>query len=195
MSVNDVSVEVENLGEPAEVNVHAFNHQEAEVTVIPHERVQHKITVRYFGQIVNGCPFDVMILPELEPEPEHPIPSLEALTLSKPKQGGRNSHGVQRDFNVIRSAHGTIHLSTNGNSVMLGDEHEVYLDVSEAGEGDLSVEVSNGRRNLPIQTISNGNGYTIRILAKNVGVYNVYINWNGKFISDNPLKLIVHDRG
>ncbi|XP_033099804.1 filamin-B-like [Anneissia japonica] len=69
------------------------------------------------------------------------------------------------------------------------------LDVSEAGEGDLSVEVSNGRRNLPIQTISNGNGYTIRILAKSVGVYNVYINWNGKFISDNPLKLIVHDRG
>ncbi|XP_071951122.1 filamin-A-like [Antedon mediterranea] len=193
LSVNDLAVEVENLGEPAEVHVYAFDHQEVEVSFIPRERVQHKVNVRYHGQTIDGCPFNVMISPEIVPEPQ--MPSLEFLSLSSKQPQHRHLNVGHYDHDVISSKPGKIKLSTNGDTVLLGDEHEVFLDASKAGEGNLSVEVSNGQQYLPIKTIENSKGYTIRILANNIGVFNVYISWNGKFISDNPLKLTVRKRG
>lgn len=52
------------------------------------------------------------------------------------------------------------------------------VDVSEAGKGELTVSISNGRHELPVRLEQNGAMFTIFTIADAVGDYFVNILWD-----------------
>ncbi|XP_033099805.1 filamin-B-like [Anneissia japonica] len=79
--------------------------------------------------------------------------------------------------------------------IMLGEEGQVQIDASEAGEGSLTVEVSNGFHNLPIRITGSMTSFVVHIRAIELGVFKVFIRWNDQTISDDPLNLEVRQPG
>ena len=59
----------------------------------------------------------------------------------------------------------------------------VTVDVSEAGKGDIDVEITNGRIQLPVRFTHDKGVYTIHTKAKEAGTYVVNIRWDGEPIT------------
>ncbi|XP_072180016.1 filamin-A-like [Diadema setosum] len=78
-------------------------------------------------------------------------------------------------------------------AVLLGEELNFQVDAQEAGQGDISVNISNGHVNLPVRITREGRVFTIHTRAKEVGLYVVDIQWNGQSITDDPMKISVQD--
>ena len=55
--------------------------------------------------------------------------------------------------------------------------------MSEAGKGDIDVEITNGRIQLPVRFTHEKGIYTIHTRAKEAGTYVVNIRWDGEPIT------------
>ncbi|XP_022095230.1 filamin-A-like [Acanthaster planci] len=78
-------------------------------------------------------------------------------------------------------------------SASVGEQLQFQVDVSDAGHGDLSVDITNGFIQLPVRIVRQGKVYTVHTMAKECGTYRVYIKWNGEDITDDPMQIEVHD--
>ncbi len=65
--------------------------------------------------------------------------------------------------------------------------------MSDAGYGELLVEINNGFTQLPVRIVRQGKVFTVHTVAKECGTYNVFIKWNGEDITEDPMKIEVHD--
>ncbi|XP_071950890.1 filamin-C-like [Antedon mediterranea] len=88
-----------------------------------------------------------------------------------------------------------VHVISQVDHIMLGEEGQVKIDASEAGEGNLTVEVSNGFHNLPIRITGSMTSFVVHIRAIELGIFKVYIRWDGQIISDDPITLEVRQPG
>ena len=70
--------------------------------------------------------------------------------------------------------------------------------MSDAGYGELLVEINNGFNQLPVRIVRQGKVFTVHTQAKECGTYNVFIKWNGEDITGkfyglknlNPTKFV-----
>lgn len=76
-------------------------------------------------------------------------------------------------------------------TAVVGEELQFQVDVSEAGKGELTVSISNGRHELPVRLEQNGSMFTIFTIADAVGDYFVNILWDRTPVTDEPAKLRV----
>ncbi|XP_033637543.1 filamin-C-like isoform X2 [Asterias rubens] len=78
-------------------------------------------------------------------------------------------------------------------SASVGEQLQFQVDVSDAGYGELLVEINNGFNQLPVRIVRQGKVFTVHTQAKECGTYNVFIKWNGEDITEDPMKIEVHD--
>ncbi|XP_070539365.1 filamin-A-like isoform X2 [Ptychodera flava] len=76
--------------------------------------------------------------------------------------------------------------------IVAGGEAVFIIDASEAGTGELDVEVTDGYRRCPVSIEQAGSIYTVNVKPNEAGSHVVNVKWAGQIVTD-PLKLEVID--
>ncbi|XP_063967076.1 filamin-B-like isoform X1 [Lytechinus pictus] len=144
--------------------------------------------------------------------PGSPVPiSLKALSTElvevqfTPLDGGMHKVSVRCRGEMVRGSPIKVNVQKDmssypknvkvgGNaSAFIGEELQFQVDTQEAGQGDISVDITNGHTRLPVRITREGRVFTVHTRAKDVGSYVVDIKWNGQSITDDPMRISVRD--